>query len=612
MYTCDRCNKSYSSERRYNSHIERCALHDLDDDARSVKSYRSSSSRKSNAISDIQSEYSEDTQLDLDKLLREKTKLKSNIKKYARELQRVRDASRSELERCQEYFNQQIIDLTEERNQLVEDISTSRDELFLEKERLRDEFNKKLIGHKDQLERRYSSSSNKQIKHLNDMITKLQRKLDEQLEEKEQLKESLEDYYSQKDEKLRNQVEKHQEELQKVKSAFESERNELKRIAQTCSMEKDAYKMKCDTERDKEIQNILVDKKTAVQMLEGLNQHLQNRIDNLDSEKIKEINNIKTSHQNTLRMKEHQIDEMKIQFKRRLEESTKSLESRIELANRQLEKTVHESSKKHTDDLNQEKSHHEKIVKALEIGHKKELHELNEKLNAAYSNVEYQKKYAQDSIKKKEQDMLAQFQQIIDKLEAEKESIKQNSEKNYAEAITTHEEKFSKLQNKYNDIENELFKHRLYSKRVKQDAEDIKSKCLSLLNNQKTDTDKVIAEREKCINGLKERLTNIESDYENRLIKSNTQLELTRSALEVEQKGNIEKQSQLTELQKRYEEVDRQRAIMAQNYEMIIEHINSDFSQKINPINENVKNNFKPDISTHNNDTEQKDNTTTK
>ena len=517
MFTCDRCQKSYNSERRYGSHVERCALSDLNDDTRSVRSSRSTGSRKSNAISDVESDYRKDSRLDVDKLLREKTTLKTDLKKYARELQRVKESSRNEVEKTQDYFNQQIYDLTEERDRLNEEIAAARDNLFTEKDHLRDDFNRKLTNYKEQLEKRYSSTCSKHVKRLNQMVDKLQQKLDDQLEEKDKVKDELEKYYTNREETLRNEFESFQEETQKTRMVFEKERDELKRISQTCNIEKDAYKMKCDTERDQQIQKVMIDKKTSVQTLEGLNQSLRKRVESLESERTKESDTLKTLHQNTVTMKEHQMNEMKSQFKRRLEESTKSLESQLQLANNQVEKAVLETTRKHKDKLKQEESQHEKIVEALRIDHERELRDMNTELATYRSDVEYHKKHIDDCVHRKEQDMIRQFQHITEKLEAEKESLRQKLERDYAEAITSREQKLSKLQDEYNTIEEELLKHRLYTKRVKHDAEQIKSQCVSSLNRQKNDTDKIITEREQRIQECKEnyetRIEHMKKDF---------------------------------------------------------------------------------------------------
>ena len=595
MYTCDRCQKEYVSERRYESHRERCTLRDLDDDIRSLRSSRSTSSRRSNAISDIENDYRRDSRMDVDKLLREKTKLKADLKKYTRELQRVKEANRDDMEKSQDYFNQQILELTEERDQLTDDLTTARDVLLNEKERLRDEFNRKLSAHKEQLEKRYSSNSNKQTKRLNDMVSKLQDKLDGQIEEKDEIKQTLEEYYTQREEELRKEVEKHQEENQKIRATFEAERAELKRIAQTCSIEKDAFKMKCDTERNQEIQKVILDKKTAVQTLEGLNQTLQRRIDVLEADKAKETDTLKTSHQNTIRMKEHQMNEMKANFKRKLEESTKSLESQLELANQQIEKAVLETVRKHEEKLKQETSQHEKIVEALRVAHDKELRDMNLQLQTARSDVEYQKKHTEDSIKHKEQDMLRQFQQITEKLEGEKESLRQESEKNYTVAITERERKLSQLKDEFDKMEEELVKHRIYTKRVKQDAEDIKNKCVASLNKQKIDTDKVIAEREKHIQTLEEQLTKTKGDCTKRLENGKTQLDSVRSSLELEQKKTTTLTTQYNDLQRRYDEAERGRVNVATHYENRIETMKREFETKISNIKQETQRELQPE-----------------
>lgn len=611
MYTCHTCQKSYNNKGRYESHVQRCGRVNVDDDLQSVASNKSETSIVSNYISDVEGGSKKGSRLNV------------KLKKYNRELQRVKEVNRDDMEKSQEYFHDQILNLTDERDKLAEDLFIAKDKLFYERGRMRDEFNRKLISHKEQLENRYSAAGNKYIKRLKDIIDNLQNKLDSQLEEKEKVKESLDKYYSEREEKFLKDIEKHQEEMQTVSKTFEVERTDLTRIMQACVSEKESYMTKCDVEKNKDIQKILLDKRSDIRVLEKINISLESRLSGIEEDKDKEINRIKTSHKNNIATKDRHISEINARYKKTLEETTKSMQCRIDRAHKEVEKAVQESSKKHIEKLQQEKSQHDKIIIALKMEHKREIENMDKDLRSAIEDVAYQKKFTDHAIERKEKDMLKQFQTITNKLESEILNITRKSDNKYNESVIDGEKTINKLKNDVNIVEHELNKQRMYSKKVEQDSINDKKESDVYITNKKREYDKIIMEKDKSIREISSNLKNkiklltqelnstkrsIDSQTEEcassrreiqvlknqniqlsidiaRIVKESNKtmkedkdkiqsLQSVKSELDIEHESNENNKRKLVNIQKKLDNVIKE-------YESRIEYINNDYNNKI-------------------------------
>ena len=573
MYRCNRCHKSYNDERRYNSHVQRCSHRDINDDSQSIISNRS------NIYMNTDKDIKQESQLDIEKLKRE-------IKKYTRELRRVKEENRDDIEKSQEYLNGQISSLIDERDQLSRDLVVTKDRLYTEKDRLRDEFNRKLRVHKEQLEKRYSSENNRTIKRLTTIVNKLQMKLDNSLEQKEKIKEDLEDHYSRREEELRKEISELQEDMQSTIDAFDKERGNLKTIIDSCNADKTSFEVSCEARKNKDIKNILTQKQTDISLLEGLNSSLKKRLSTIEDDKNQEIQRIKTAHTNKIAMKDAQIKTMNNNFNDTLHKTVSSLQCKIDIANNQVEKAVKEATEKNQEMLNIEKSQHNKIVEALKVQHNLYTKKIKNDLKRAIDEAEFQKKYTDKALKCKEEEMVKQFQIITNNLEVEKESVQRTAKHKYDEDISLRNNTIYKLEDELQIIGKELSRFRISNKRIKDDAnKDIEEHKNKLdihkkeLNDIIKDKDKTIIDLSNKIKTLEIQLSSVKNGYDS------TKQDLT-SSLDNQRAINEKINQDIMNVNKKYIKTVRE-------YESRIDDINQKHNNNTESIKKDMSTEFK-------------------
>ena len=561
---------------RYNSHVQRCSLKDIYNDSQSIISNKSVSSMN---YSNTENGIRQESHLDIEKL-------KKEIKKYTRELKRVKEEKQDDIEKSQEYFNGQLTSLTDERDQLYRDLVVTKDKLYTEKDRLRSEFNRKLRAHKEQLEKRYIDSNNKTVKRLNNSIKKLQMRLDDGLEEKEKIKEDIEEYYSRREEVLKNEISELQENMQSAIDTFDKERSTLKTIINSCNADKASFEVNCEAQKSKDIKNILTEKQTDIHILEGLNTSLKKRLSTIEADKNEEIQKIKTLHTNKITIKDAQIHAMKDNFKVTIDKTVISLQSKIDTANNQVEHAVKEATIKNQEMLNSEKSQHNKIVEALRAQHSLYIKRLNKDVKNATDEAEFQKKYTDKVLKSKEEEMLKQFQTITNNLEVEKETIERTSKRKYNEDISSRDNTISKLEDEIKLLDKEFNRFRISNTRIKNDADESIKEYTDKLNLQKKESNNSIKDKDKTILDLSNKIKTLELQISS--IKNgfhSTKQELT-SSLANELATNEKINQELIDVNKRYTGIVRE-------YQSRIEDIKQGHNNDTESIKEDMSKEFK-------------------
>ena len=384
-----------------------------------------------------------------------------------------------------------------------------------------------------------------------------------------------------------------QEDYNKLQKSFESEKARLARLMQTYNTEKDALTIKLDNEKRKEIENINMIKDAKIQTLEGNVNNLQKTIDKLQKERDDEIDTLSTTYKNTLTMKEADLQKMKDRFKRNFEDHTKSLEAQIDIANRQTETAVLESSRKIQDKLKQEQNQRSKIVEGLKIAHNSEIKELQTQLDTYRGEIEYQRKHSTDLLKVKEQDMINQFQNIVNKLEADKIALKQAHERGYEKDITPRDNRIAFLQQQIKDMEEELTRVRGESKTVKQESETLKNNLTATMNTYRLEADKNILDKDKLINKLETELKYIQSDVTGIKEKAELHVDASKTSLELERVRCREKDKRIGELEKMYEKSESNNKIITHSYTKKIERMKQDFDGACNKYKTQVYEDFK-------------------
>lgn len=258
MYTCETCSNKYTSQKSYLSHIESCE----------EQQERSSSSRKRNsisALSDIEDDRSRSRYLIdgismkkmIERLLKDRIKYKAIIKKYKSDIRMRIKEHRYDLERNQEYFQEQILALNEEKDDLTQQLIASREEVFNEKERLRSNFLKKIALEKKRLGISYERKNPSNIK-LQKNINKLHESINMQIEQKERIKREYdEDIYNRDNSitelksinnTLSSQLEKMKYDTDNIKQQFVQNLNQQKEDNEKNIAERDSRITKLETQ----------------------------------------------------------------------------------------------------------------------------------------------------------------------------------------------------------------------------------------------------------------------------------------------------------------------------------------------------------------------------
>ena len=355
MYICENCNKEYISQKRYLSHIERC---EEQEDHRSRSSRRSGQSMT--VISDIEDTRSRsrsivtssDSKMSMkntvERLMKDRTKYKAEIKKYKADIRSRVDEHRNELEHNKEYFQEQIFSLTEERDELVEQVNLSREENFNEKERLRSEF-AKIATEKKRLESHYGGKNSTTTTRLQATIDKLQERLNAQLEEKERIREEYETKMNLVTEQHRNAIEQSQEDIRKAQQAVSREREEIHRTAHLFQTEKETSIAILRREKDQEIESLNAEKDTVIQSLEFTLKNLQKEKELMEKEHIRAITDLNCAHELNLQERNRVINRLKDTHSRVMDQDRVNYESHIthltEKATRDLEAVAEQHHK---------------------------------------------------------------------------------------------------------------------------------------------------------------------------------------------------------------------------------------------------------------------------
>lgn len=600
MYTCESCSKEYTSQKRYLSHIDRCQP----DDTRSVRSSRSL------IISDIEDDRSRSRSRSqktiegsgsrmrdtVEKLMKDKAKLKGEIKKYATDIRSRVDEHRDELERSQEYFQEQIDVLTEERDELLEQVSLSQESSFQEKERLRSEFTKKLTIEKKRLESRYGGKNTTQMTRLTATVEKLQDSLNHQLLEKDQLRETYESQLIEKEDMYRRQLDDLTEQLRETKSSIDAERTDIRRLVITYNDEKETFKRNCNRDKERELEQVLIDKRMAVQAVEQLKADLEKKILLMTKDREDALIQLKTEHEHALRERNELISRLKDTHARKIENDHNMLTGKIDNALRQHAIDKEKYVKEMEDRIKGIELTNARVFESARAESLQQIQDLGNELGIEKQRTATVQRQGEDAVKAKEKELRTFYEE---KLKDQNEQMQKN-EHTFVKAMeTTISEKdkiITDMEVMNHNLGTQTSHYRSAMNRMKEDTDNIKSQFVQSLNKQKDESALALKERERRIIEIENEAKAIHNECSNKLTQAKSVLEETTKALEVSKQQELLKQNQINDLQLNYERVEFQRDSVAQNYEQRIERLKQDFTNKINKIREEAEKELKTRI----------------
>lgn len=230
-------------------------------------------------------------------LLKEKNDLKTKLKMVLNDLENQSKEHKYEMEKFQDYFQDQIISLTEQKEGLSNELSNLKLCFVEEKEKNRLALEEKLSKYKEIIEKRCATRDN-QVKKLENSLVILQDKLNFQQEEKE----SLENVYKENEEKFRQIIFELQDQIrkikeQKIKDQKPNTTEDVKKIITECENKVN--------EKEKELSVFKLKYKKETGELQDINENLKNQVISLQNNLKKIQDNITlTLHGNLSKQKE--------------------------------------------------------------------------------------------------------------------------------------------------------------------------------------------------------------------------------------------------------------------------------------------------------------------
>lgn len=431
--------------------------------------------------------------------MRDKAKLKSEVKKYSTELRNMTSEHQDELERNQEYFQEQIYSITEERDNFSDQLLKSKESLFRDKERLRTEFSKKFATEKKRLETRYADRNSKQYSRLNSAIESLQSNLNEKVEENEMLKNDFEFQLAENEDMYRKQIDELSEQLIKSKQSVEDERVEMRKMILRYNNEKEVFKRNCIGDKEREIEKIIIDNRMAGKAFEQVKRDLEDKVMYIEKE-----------HKEAMMEQNEQLVRLKNHHAQQLEHQKNMLSGKVDNALREFNEEKEKYMSVMEDEIKDLKLHYETLLETQRIENNKNINVLKEaaeKEKSMYDNSE--KKIVEESIEK-ENKLKVFFENKLNDIQTEK---------------TETEKKFADLEKINENLTTQTKYYREAMNRMRDDTTGIKNKFLENLNRQTELNDTALKERDSHISELENNLKSVHEQCSEKLLKAKMKME---------------------------------------------------------------------------------------
>ena len=594
MYTCQTCLKEYTSQKRYLAHIERCeeqkdrsrtsnrsvasvAISDIEDD-------RSRSRSRSRVYSDSGGLGTPKSENTVDKLLKDKAKYKIEIKKYKQEIRDRIEEHRLELERVQEYFQEQIVSLTEERDDLS-------DQIFSEKERLRTEFVNKLNMEKKKLENRFGSKNSVALR-LQTNVDKLQVQLQHQIEEKEMILDNHETQLSEMNDKHHLELETLKEELHNTRKMFDREREEIRKSQQLFQNEKEGSLSVLRREKDSEIQNVITEKDTIIQSLNHQISNLKRDKELQQRDLERAIVDVRSEGELGIQDRNRVIDRLKDTHNRALDQLKVHYDGKIFTLTEQMNKKIQEANDNREKDLAKKEYEHNSIVKNHIDNYNMKEEEFKQKITALDKQiVDIQDQHLRntENYNRKNQDEL---KTITLNYENELTTLEQRLTKENKENNQERDETINELERLNHTLGAQVGHYRSAMDHMKADTDRLKEQFISNLNKQKHDDDKVIQEREQSIKEYENRIMALDNEHKKLQSHISSQLEESNNTIKKLEDKIKDKDEKYHELSERLIREESSRNALSQNYNRQLNESRDILTKKIAVEVEKVKNDY--------------------
>lgn len=518
------------------------------DNNQASRNSRSSKMSYGGSISDIEADDESDKYRKMaKKLARDKSELKDKLRRLLDEVDQKSHEHRVELEKTQDYFQEQINELVEERDKVREEMEVIREAVLEEKEKLREQYEQKLSKQKESLEKRYGGKDSQVVKRLENTIATLQERLNKQMEEREHVKDTAEQFYAEKEEQLRKIVAELEEQLQKAKEQHIKDRKELQMLTKTFTDEKEQIVRKMSQEKNDEVFQITSEKNSTVMALQNIKEQLEKRNQDLDRKRDGLITQAKQQAEQVKINAERDraefvknckktMDEFKQEHEHKFAVSETNYKMQIEKMAKEHEKIVQnltaENSKKislYTENTRREIEDYKKTISALQT----ELTNVTEKC----SNI-VQKK--EEEVKKAIERCNFEYHSRYEEKDREINDLRLKNDKISGES----EETIQRLKEQLNLVRENM-------KKVQDNSQAMNIQFVSNLNKQKELADKEISVRDQTIGHLEYQVKKIGEESIDRF----NMLDRKARHLSEENKDVTDKYNNMKSLTEKQEEI---------------------------------------------------------
>lgn len=433
------------------------------------------------------------------KLSKDKTELKEKLKKVLDDLESKTREHRSELERTQEYFQDQILELTERNNQLKSEMSKKD--------------NKKEL---------------QTIKRLESTITTLQERLNNQTQELDQYKENLGQITEEKEHQFRKTISELQDQLRLSKEQELKIKKEFQNVINACEKEKQFIMDKVRLEKETEISRINQEKNNAIRMVEMDKDFLEKKTKEAEQRREKELIELKANLEKS--KKENELKTINA-----LENCKKTVEN----LEQDFQGKLFENNRLHSIDLENVKKDCDKKISNIIAENNQKMEALALTLGTEHEKIKKERDQALIQMEKMYQDHLKKEDELIRKQESELYKINSTwtdkldfKEKDYNTLKLKYEKQMGESIEINQKLQQEINTHKLNIKKLQENSQNLNAQYINSLNKQKETADREIFERDQMIvklntdlkrivtesveklNEYEKKVLNLEKDYQ--------------------------------------------------------------------------------------------------
>ncbi len=462
-------------------------------------------------ISDMDN-LSENYQKVVRKLVQDKHKLKTKLKKLIKEIEIRTMEHNDDLRHIEKHYKEQIRELSLEKDSLYKDIETISSDMNEERIQAREHFNKKLEQYKESLEIRYNTQE-EQTKHLHKTIESLEERLQSQIEHSDTIKSSTEQFYTKKLKSMEKENKRLTNIVNQQRENSIREQNELESLKELYKQNTEQITEQITEQKNDEIKSILEDKNRALQSLQELQKQMKQQKLTDDDIRMKKIKKM-----------EENVQFHKSQALQKIEKANELCELKIqEVESRLLEQSrVHkEIVSKLQYDWQREKENLERVynsnVEQLKQINQKQLENIKEQQRATDISLANLKKQLTTEYERREIELKNKYNHSVKLLKEDLSTRLVKTEEELEKVKLSSIKATGELQEQKEELEQRIIMLKNNIQKMQANSEHLNNQFLLNMNKQKEMAKNEIMSRNSRIEELESYIRKISTEMEERM-----------------------------------------------------------------------------------------------